>query len=112
MHVMFDKHAHQTFLVPSGHLLMSGACTHAGRRLEMEPQLLLRVRQPVPTRVHPLQGLFRGVYGAHGIQVLAVEYTFAGPAAKICATKVGAPSRVAQDQHACNLPAVPLAELC
>ncbi|KAK9810790.1 hypothetical protein WJX73_007942 [Symbiochloris irregularis] len=33
----------------------------------------------------------KGVYGAHGIQILAVEYTFAGPAAKICATKVAGP---------------------
>ena len=59
-----------------------------GGRMEVEPQLLLRVRVPQPTRAHPLQGLYRGVYGAHGIQVLVVEYSFVGRAAGVRATKV------------------------
>ena len=59
-----------------------------GNRLEAEHVLLLRVPVPSPTRAHPLAGLFKGVYGAHGVQVLAVEYSFVGPAACICAFKV------------------------
>lgn len=55
--------------------------------MEAEPVLLTSVRRPLPTRAHPLAGLFKGVYGAFGVQVLAVEYSFVGPAARICATK-------------------------
>lgn len=50
--------------------------------------MLVHVRLPIATRAHPLAGLFKGVYGAYGVQTLAVEYTFVGPAARITATKV------------------------
>ena len=72
---------------------------------------LTRVLAPVPSRAHPLAGLWRADFTAaagdapggggaaahhgaddppdHGVQVLAVTYDFTGAAAQLVAVKVG-----------------------
>jgi hypothetical protein len=42
-----------------------------------------RLPVPVPTRQHPLAGLWSALYGPHGLEVLRIEYDFTGSAAVI-----------------------------
>jgi hypothetical protein len=43
-----------------------------------------------PSKSHPhqLAGLYKGLYGPHGCEVLSVSYDFSGSAAQIIATKL------------------------
>lgn len=47
-----------------------------------------RVALPRSTRQHPLAGLWKGLHGAHGAQLLSVGYNFKDHAARIVGTKV------------------------
>ncbi|KAG1672448.1 hypothetical protein FOA52_013234 [Chlamydomonas sp. UWO 241] len=49
---------------------------------------LARVPHPRQSRQHPLAGLWKGVHGRHGAQVLSVRYNFQNHSARIVATKV------------------------
>jgi len=52
---------------------------------------LLRVHRPLPSRKHPLAGLWRGSWRRglwHGVSIVQVVYDFTGPAARILATQV------------------------
>lgn len=40
------------------------------------------------SRQHPLAGMWKGMYGPHGLEMQRVEYRFDGPSAKIVAVKV------------------------
>lgn len=57
-----------------------------------------RLVVPPSSKQHPLAGLWKGVYGPHGLEVLSVLYDFSAAAARIVATKVSAfvwsPSRL------------------
>ncbi len=48
----------------------------------------LRLPSARPSRQHALAGMWKGLYGPHGLEVQRVEYRFDGPSAKIVAVKV------------------------
>lgn len=48
----------------------------------------MRVPRQPPSRRHPLTGLYKADYGANGIQIVSLAYDFAGPVARIVASKV------------------------
>jgi hypothetical protein len=80
--------------------LFSCLQTRSGRRnrragSEAPPVIHHFRRVPGPLRApaskshpHQLAGLYKGLYGPHGCEMLAVSYDFSGSAAQIVATKV------------------------
>ncbi len=49
---------------------------------------LVRVVRPLPSRRHPLCGLWKADYGAaNGLQIVCVAMDFSGPLARIVAMK-------------------------
>lgn len=51
-------------------------------------QYITRVQRPVPTRQHPLSGLWKGDAGKDGIHIFSISSDFSGPAARISAVQV------------------------
>ncbi|KAF5842441.1 hypothetical protein DUNSADRAFT_7050 [Dunaliella salina] len=47
----------------------------------------VRLRPALPSKQHPLLGLWKGIHGQHGLQVLEVFTDFLGPSAKILGQK-------------------------
>lgn len=56
------------------------------------------LRPAPPTRAHPLAGLWKGVYGPHGVEVVAVGYDCSGHAAKIVGHKATGDNNVPAGQ--------------
>lgn len=52
---------------------------------------ITRIQRPIPTRQHPLSGLWKGDLGRDGIHVFSISCDFSGPAARISAIQVGLP---------------------
>ena len=50
---------------------------------------ITRIQRPVPTRQHPLSGLWKGDLGRDGIHIFSISSDFSGPAARISAVQVG-----------------------
>ncbi|KAK9803934.1 hypothetical protein WJX72_006279 [[Myrmecia] bisecta] len=71
---------------------------------------LTRVERPLPSKKHPLAGLWKGDYGVHGVQVVVVVYDFSGPAARILATKVTGDGNVPAGMQTFFAKAAPIAE--
>ena len=62
---------------------------HAGvQRRAVEVLHLERVLRPVPSRRHPMAGLWKADYGPGGVQIVLISYDFTGPAARIVGVKV------------------------
>lgn len=56
----------------------------------------VRLRPPRSSRQHPLAGLWKGLYGPHGLEILSISYDFSLSSARIVCTKVTGKAGVLQ----------------
>ncbi|GMH36697.1 hypothetical protein BSKO_04570 [Bryopsis sp. KO-2023] len=60
---------------------------------------MVRVVPPEPTRNTSLAGLWKGIYYAHGLEIIRVDYNFSGSHARIIATKITGDRNVPAGEH-------------
>ncbi|EFJ53064.1 hypothetical protein VOLCADRAFT_120169 [Volvox carteri f. nagariensis] len=65
-----------------------GGCSGGAARQATILKHLVRLQVPAPSRQRPVSGLWTGVYGPHGMEIISVGYDGRGGEARIVATKI------------------------